>query len=293
MQAPVIVLFFGRMQPLPPVRETRFHMRLRPFHLLLPVIALVSLPPIALAQQAEVEKAAIVSAKSWPGHAVEIEDFIKKAEFERIEEIGMGVTNPKRAYIKGGGLVDSVAWKPIRPGLYKGFWESYKAEIAAYEIDKYLGMNMVPPAVEKKWKGDTGAAILWVKPVRMWKEAKDDRPMATDWDRQVIRMKMFDNLIGNKDRNMGNLLIDPSWNLMLIDHSRAFIGDKKLAFPMTRIDKPIWEKMLTLTEENLATMIGPWVGKGEIRAILKRRDLMKDAIDEMLESRAPAAVFVQ
>jgi hypothetical protein len=189
--------------------------------------------------------------------------------------------------------MESVAWKPLRPGLYKGFWESYKAEIAAYEIDKYLGMQMVPPTVEKKWKGESGAAVMWVKPVRMWKEAKDDRPMAPDWDRQVIRMKMFDNLIANIDRNMGNLLIDPSWNLMLIDHTRAFTGQKKLPFPMNRIDKPIWDKMLALDEVKVTELIGKWVGKGEIRALLKRRDMMKEAIDEMLKTRAPAAVFIQ
>ena len=266
-------------------------MRLRVLFLLLSVA--FAIPSVGLAQPVEAEKAALVSAKTWVGKASDYEEFIKTAEFERIEDIGMGVTNPKRAYIKAGGLLESVAWKPLRPGLYKGFWESYKAEIAAYELDKYLGMNMVPPTVEKKWKGETGAAVMWVKPVRMWKEAKDDRPMAADWDRQVIRMKMFDNLIANIDRNMGNLLIDPSWNLMLIDHTRAFTGQKKLPFPMNRIDKPIWEKMVALDEAKLTELIGQWIGKGEIRAILKRRDLMKEEIDKMLASRAPAAVFVE
>jgi len=268
-------------------------MRLRLHLLLLPLIIVGLGPARAIAQPAAVEKAATVSAKVWPGQEKELEEFIRNAEFERIEDIGMGVTNPKRAYIKAGGLIDSVAWKPLRPGRYKGFWESYGAEIAAYELDKYLGLNMVPPTVEKKWKGETGAAVMWIKPVRMWKEAKDDRPMAADWDRQVIRMKMFDNLIANIDRNMGNLLIDPSWNLLLIDHTRAFTSEKKLPFPMNRIDKNVWEKMLTLDEANLAAMIGKWVGKGEIRALLKRRDMMKEAIDGMLKTRAPAAVFVQ
>ena len=35
-------------------------------------------------------------------------------------------------------------------------------------------------------------------------------------------MTMFDNLIGNRDRNRGNMLRDAEWNVILLDHSRAF-----------------------------------------------------------------------
>ena len=39
---------------------------------------------------------------------------------------------------------------------------------------------------------------------------------------------MFDNLIGNIDPNLGNWLVDPSWNLILIDLTRAFTTTKEL-----------------------------------------------------------------
>ena len=61
-------------------------------------------------------------------------------------------------------------------------------------------------------------------------------------------MKMFDNLIHNPDRNAGNLIVDDDWNLYLIDHSRAFITEKKLPFTMVRIDAELWDKMLALDE---------------------------------------------
>ena len=31
---------------------------------------------------------------------------------------------------------------------------------------------------------------------------------------QITRAKMFDNLIGNLDPNLGNWLVDPEWNLI-------------------------------------------------------------------------------
>ena len=72
------------------------------------------------------------------------------------------MTHPKRAFFKPGGLVASVAWKVLPPGQPGGYWESYKSEIAAYELDKLLDMRMVPVAVEKRWKHETAAAILWL-----------------------------------------------------------------------------------------------------------------------------------
>ena len=60
------------------------------------------------------------------------------------------------------------AWKALRPGYSKGFMESYKAEIAAYKFDRLLGLNMVPPIVERNMNGSNGAAVLWVENTRGW-----------------------------------------------------------------------------------------------------------------------------
>ena len=48
------------------------------------------------------------------------------------------------AKLAPGGPVDAIAWKPIRPGRYTGYWESYKSEIAAYELDKFFGLGHEP-----------------------------------------------------------------------------------------------------------------------------------------------------
>jgi hypothetical protein len=231
------------------------------------------------------------SAKIWEGRHAEFEAFIRTAEFERIEDVPIGVTRPKRAFFKPGGPVASVAWKVLPPGRQKGYWESYKSEIAAYELDKLLGLGMVPVTVEKQWKYDRGAAVLWLSSIRSWKEVSD-RPKPPHWDRQAIRMKMFDNLICNKDRNAGNLLVDDAWNLFLIDHSRAFISDNDLPVSMVRVDRELWDRMLALDEATLTAVIGKWVNGSDLRAILKRRDKMKAAIDRMVKARGEAAVFV-
>ena len=260
--------------------------------------AIALLPPLAILTQTHTQEAAAptaitpVNAKTWLGRSAEIEAFLKTAEVDRLENLKIGVTKPQRVYFTPGELVESAAWKPLKPGMYHGYWDSYKAEIGAYEIDKLLGLDMVPPAVERRIKGDLGAAILWVTPARMWTMDETGMPQTPEWRRQVVRMKMFDDLIGNIDRNPANLLVDPSWNLILIDHSRALTDEEYLPTHLSRIDTDLWAKMNAVTAESLTTAVGQWIGKTAIKAILARRAEMQKAIDELVKSKGEAAVLL-
>lgn len=258
---------------------------------LVPVLALAFVFDTPRAQTA-VAPAPAGSARIWDGRNAELEAYIRDAEIVRFEEVALGVTHPRRAYLKPGGPVASVAWKVLPPGRQSGYWESYKSEIAAYEMDKLLGLGMVPVAVEKTWKGETAAAILWLAPIHSWKEMQA-RPKPARWVRQVVRMKMFDNLICNKDRNMGNLLVDDQWNLFLIDHSRAFIDSKDLPVPMEHIDRGVWDRMAALDEPALTAAIGRWVDGRNLRAVLARRDKMRVAIEKLVAGSSEAAVFIR
>lgn len=266
-------------------------MRARPLTLVFVLLSAAS----AMAQQAVPVSSTAPTPKSskvWEGRNAEFEEFLRTAEFRKFEDVPIGVTRPQRGFFDPGGLVASAAWKLLPPGRPHGYWESYKSEIAAYELDKLLGLGMVPPAVEKRVRGERGAAVLWIEGVQPWK-AVENLPKPPKWNREAVRMKMFDNLIGNIDRNAGNLLVDADWNLYLIDHSRAFVSDTKLKVEMVRIDKEIWDKMLALDEPTLTAAVGKWLDRGAIRAILKRRDEMKKVVDKLLKTGTEALVYIK
>ncbi len=234
--------------------------------------------------------AAPESSKVWEGREAEFEQFLRTAPVLKMEDVPIGVTKPRRAYLAPGGLCESFAWKVLPPGIHKGFWDSYKSEIAAYELDKVLGLGMVPPTVEREIKPDRGAAMLWLKGVRTWEEALR-APKTSKWNRNVVRMKMWDNLVGNSDRNKGNLFVDYAGNLFLIDHSRAFTAEKKLYQKLENIDMELWQRMLALDLDTLKARIGQWVGNSELKAILQRREKMKKEIDGILAARGDAAIL--
>lgn len=245
----------------------------------------------AAAQQATAPACAI----TWVDQEAQIETYLKSANIDRIDEVPVGVTKPKHAYFEAGGPVASAAWKPLPTRFQNGFLESYKAELAAYALDKLLGLNRVPPAVERNVNGQAGAIVFWVEGVKAWdvkNPVKGPDPLA--WDHEIAKMKMFDQLIANIDRNQGNLLYDEDYHIILIDHSRAFTRTKDLKrmAQLGRIDRPLWDRMLALDAASLEAAIGEWYGKKEIQAILERRDEMKKGIEARLKNADPRAVFL-
>jgi hypothetical protein len=247
---------------------------------------------VAVRAQAPPVAAATGSAKTWIGQASRVEAELKTAEILRIEDVGTGVTQPRRAFLKEGGLVESLVWKVLPPGMRRGYWESYKSEVAAYELDKLLSMNMVPPAVEREVNGDRGAAVMWVRPTTTVKEMGGSLPSGRVPGHEIRRMLTFDNFIANPDRNGGNILVDGARNIILIDHSRAFITKKDLLTKVERVDEELWNAIQALSVDTLRGTLGPLIGDAAVDAMIERRARMQKAIDALVAKRGRTLVIV-
>jgi hypothetical protein len=216
-------------------------------------------------------------AKTWVGRNQEIEEYLKTAECVTIR--WFAPNNAAQCTLRPGGPVARMAWRMRPPGIYRGFKESYKTEIAAYELDKLLKMDMVPPTVARQVEGTKGAAQQWVENVV---DATDPAIPPGEsrghWENQLVRMTMFDNLIGNRDRNKRNMLRDNAWGLILIDHSRAFGAEPSLYQKKSAIDEAYWARIELLTRAQLDGALQPWLDPQEVNAILERREKMRAEI---------------
>jgi hypothetical protein len=257
---------------------------------LIGVLVLLLSAPIVSAQVSAPVADPSKCSLTWPGFEEKIERDLLEGKVMKMEDVPIGVTKPQRATLEDGARF---AWKPVPPGYSKGFMESYKAEIAAYKLDRMLDLHMVPPIVERNIQGKTGAAVYWIENAKGWSIAKPPQGPEPSWSRQLTRMKMFDLLIANIDRNQGNLMYDEDWHLFLIDHSRAFIVKKDLkgVAPLGRVDRQLWEKMQALTMEDLDRGLDKWVGTKEKQAMLLRRDLMAKAIADLIKKRGESSVY--
>ncbi len=223
-----------------------------------------------------------------------IEEFLANAEIVESEQMDKseGVTRPWNMRLRGAGLEAQAIWKNPS-GRMGGFWECWKCEIAAYRMDKYLGVNMVPPVVERRFQGAAGAIVFFVEHWISGREKLDQnisvpgRHLA-NWNRMTYLQRAFDNLIGNEDRHLGNILITEDWRLCLIDHSRSFrttkAFTKKLPYdakkPMKSLPRAFVEKVKALDEPTLRGIVGDYLRDKEVEAVLARRELLLKEMED-------------
>jgi hypothetical protein len=133
---------------------------------------------------------------------------------------------------------------------------------------------------------------MWVTGMKSVKELGGKVPTGPQWSKPIRKMVMFDNLIRNIDRNAGNILIGGAGDMILIDHSRAFTTDRKLQNKMERVDAELWERMQTLTRENLSGALKRWLDDAAIMAILQRRDVMVAEVNKLVAKNGRDLVVI-
>jgi hypothetical protein len=250
---------------------------------------------LCLAFESQAQPAPLTCSRSWTGQEAVIEQALATGLVARMESVPIGVTKPQRATLAPGSPVQRFAWKALPPQRRGGFMESYKAEIAAYHLDRLLELGMVPPVVERTIDGKVGAAVLWIEQTTGWNKDKPAKGPEPEWSKQISRMKLFDQLIGNIDRNQGNLLYDADWHLFLIDHSRAFTTRTSLGgiAALGAVDRRLWRAIDALTAEDVRRALGAWLTADEQRALLARRDKMRESIARLVKDKGEARVFLE
>jgi hypothetical protein len=235
----------------------------------------------------------------------EIETFLKTAKIGRQREIPIGVTVPLRATLDNGTMRHDAAIQTadIREASYTtargtelNFRDTWKFNVAGYELAKMLQLNMVPPYVERRVNGGPASMSWWVNDTMMEQDRVQKKLVPPDvarWNDETQAGRLFRELIGDYDFNMTNTLITKDWRVWLIDFTRAFRLAKTLQFPneVTRIDRKLQANLRALNRETLQGKLGAWLSKGEIDALIARRDVLAGLLDKQIAAKGEAAVL--
>jgi len=241
------------------------------------------------------------------------ESFMSTAEIVKFEDEGEGVTRPIKLYLKKGDVEAKGIWKNVNEHVRSDFLDSWKHEVAAYRMDKLLGLNMVPPVVEKEFKGKLGSLSYFVTNkfslLKMMEQNIAIPAAATD---QTSRMKYvtraFDCLIANDDRTQQNILYTEDWRTILIDHSRAFRADKehveRLIYgknglktaagrPMLfrQLPRTFVQAVAALDLAGVRNAVGTYLSDDEIKAILARQKLLLAEVNDLVKENGEAKVL--
>jgi hypothetical protein len=271
---------------------------------LLPTLALAAAlaAPLAAGEQAEKQKTAGLLLQGQ-----EAEEFLRTARVVERKAIGKGVTRPEKLTLSDDKQTLHGIWKTIdihKPGQQRmergwefDFRDSWKSEVAAYELDKLLGLGLVPPTVERRIDGRVGSLQLWVEESL----TEDDRrqkklepPHLPRWNNQLHNVRLFRQVVYDTDfQNIRNVLIDPAFRVYAIDNSRGFRIQKTLLAPddLLCFSRSVLERLKALDEPLLQQHLGAWLEKMQIQGLLGRRDAILAIVEKRITEKGEGVVL--
>jgi hypothetical protein len=237
----------------------------------------------------------------------EKERFLLDAEVVNVRDAPDGVTGSLQAKLERAGATHLANIQKIdqeKSLLRVGhtseidFRDSYKNNVAAYRLDRLLGLGMVPVTVVREHDGKPASFTWWVDDLLMTEKERIRKKMpAPDvevWNRQVFVVRLFDQLIFNFDRNLGNLLVDTEWRIWMIDHTRAFKIFPDLRSPKELADsceQDLLAALRALEKPVLEAEMKDLLNEGQIDGLLGRRDTIVRFYDDRLKKKGPARVY--
>ena len=253
-------------------------------------VTLAVLAPIA-------DTAAAAPAQERAGR----EAFLRTAEVVDIEVVSVGITLPQRVELEQGEVRRSAMFKSLDltfPGrrrvgqeVQEGLRDSWTFEIAAYELDKLLGLDLVPIAVVRTIGDDEGALIDWVdEAMPEYGVSPEGFDMAA-WEDEVAKVWLFDYLAYNIDRTPENLLLIPGFRVKLIDHGRAFQRFLVPMRPLMRFPRQAIERLRALSDDEISEPLSDYLTDEELEALLTRRRRVLDRVDGLLATKSEKEVL--
>jgi hypothetical protein len=194
-----------------------------------------------------------------------------------MEEVGAGSTEPMQLGLADDGRRAKAIFKEIDKDGRR-----YSHEVAAYRLDRLLGLKMVPPTVLREVGGSEGSLQLWIEAAISEVDRRDENLEPADrkaFDRAVDAASVFDVVIFNIDRNGSNTLITPAdWRVHLIDHERAFAAKLPAAPHLeearAHLDEGLAQRLAGLDEAAVRSQLAGLLSDEQVSALLERVKLL-------------------
>lgn len=209
--------------------------------------------------------------------------------------VGQGITGARILELESDGLRRRAVFKTVDERIefdYQfgretaaGYRDSFRHELAAYEIDKLLGLGLVPPVVQREVDGRPGSLQVWVTRTNLRFVRQYPLPAPESASQHVHAVRLLDYLIFNTDRHLRNLFFDEQWRPVVIDHSMAFHSFTRPSRPLYRFPREPVARLRALDRKRLEDALGKYLDDDQLDALEARRRIALEMVDRAVAER--------
>ncbi|RPI97945.1 MAG: hypothetical protein EHM31_12665, partial [Candidatus Aminicenantes bacterium] len=226
----------------------------------------------------------------------EMEAFLRTAAVTGHEPGPGGRTDAWRITLEARGVVLPALFKYIDRRRPDPLADSYRYDLAAYALNKYLGLSYAPPIIERTVENVPGALQAFIsgaRPLADFREKRAAPPDPEAFEKAMADLVVFQALVYDDCRNEKDTLVGEDGRIYRVDFSEAFAPNKGdgPGCEIKRCSRLLYRRLLGWEDRTVAAYLGRYLGPEEIRALNTRRTFMVRRLRMMIKSLGEANVL--
>jgi Calcineurin-like phosphoesterase len=209
----------------------------------------------------------------------EMETFLRTAAVTGRGPGPGGRTDAWRLNLESQGAALPALFKYIDRRRPDPLADSFRYDLAAYVLSKYLGLSCVPPIVERTVEDVPGAVQAFIGNARSVPDRRERKMVPPDpdaYEKAAAELIVLQALVYDDCRNEKDTLVTDDGRIYRVDFSEAFAPNKGDApgCNVLRCSRLLFGRLLAWDEARVARYLGRYLSKDELDALNARRDFV-------------------
>jgi len=228
-----------------------------------------------------------------------LETFLRKAEITAVDKMQeAGRTSAWLVTLNDGTSSRRAFFKSVRRSRPALMPDSCAYELAAYELDKLLGLELVPVTVERTVEGRAGSLQLFIEEAESEKNRLRINLQPPDpkaYQDRLDEILVLEHLAAAPRHDLGDIIFQTdSWRPWRVDFSEAFPPSAELLpdYPLERCSRRVLASLSDGWDEAaIRDRLTNLLNAEELEALLQRRLLILAEIKRLIAEKGETAVL--